>query len=140
MASINPSGEQLKQFLERVPADEPIVMVNLLRYREKADYPDDFEATPCSGAEAYQRYGAVATHRVASVGGRVVWAGSAHHVVIGPEEEAWDHVVLVEYPSKQAFAAMIAQPEYQAASPHRTAALADSRLVATRAEANPLGL
>ena len=139
MTSINPSQKQLQEFLERVPDDQPIVMLNLLRYRERAEYPPGFDASPCSGVEAYQRYGAVATQRVASVGGRVVWAGSAQATVIGPEDEQWDHVILVEYPSKQAFAAMIAQPEYQAASPHRTAALADSRLVANQVQAGPFG-
>ena len=140
MPSVNPSAEQFARFLEQVPENRPIVMLNLLRYREQADYPADFDATPCSGEEAYQRYGVVAAARVASVGGRLIWAGRADCTVIGPEAETWDTVVLVEYPSKQAFAEMIGQPEYQAVSPHRTAALADSRLVATEAQANALGL
>jgi uncharacterized protein (DUF1330 family) len=137
MPSINPSASQLERFLEELPADRPVVMLNLLRYRDQADYPADFDAAPCSGAEAYQRYGAVAMGRVASVGGRIVWSGNARLTVIGPEAEDWDVVVLVEYPSKQAFAEMIGQPEYQAVAPHRTAALADSRLIAT--EASPAG-
>jgi uncharacterized protein (DUF1330 family) len=115
-------------------------MLNLLRYREQAEYSDDFDAAPCSGEEAYQRYGAVAAQRIASVGGRVVWAGQAKLTLIGPDTEKWDTVVLVEYPSKQAFADMIGQPEYMAAAPHRVAALADSRLIATEATLNPLGL
>jgi uncharacterized protein (DUF1330 family) len=138
MPSINPSAAQFGRFLAQVPADRPVVMLNLLRFRDRADYPADFAATSCSGVEAYQRYGAVAAQRVASVGGRVVWSGRADLTVIGPEAEAWDMVVLVEYPSKQAFAEMIGQPEYQAVAPHRTAALADSRLIATEAQTNPL--
>ena len=139
MPSINPSPEQLERFLKEIPADRPIVMLNLLRYREQANYPADFDAAPCSGEEAYQRYGAVAAERVASVGGRIVWSGSADLTLIGPADEEWDTVVLVEYPSTQAFAKMIAQPEYQAAAPHRTAALKDSRLVATASQLNALG-
>ena len=138
MSSINPSAEQFERFLKTVPEDRPIVMLNLLRYREQAEYPAGFDAAPCSGEEAYQRYGAVAAERVASVGGRIIWAGSADLTVIGPEHEKWDTVVLVEYPSRQAFAQMIGQPEYQAAAPHRTAALADSRLIATAAQLNAL--
>ena len=138
MPSILPSEEQLQAFVANAPKDEPIVMLNLLRYREKADYPEDFDATPCSGTEAYQRYGVVAAQRIATVGGRVLWMGKAQGTVIGPDDEAWDDVVLVEYPSPAAFAEMIAQPEYQAVAPHRTAALADSRLIANATLLNAL--
>ena len=133
MSSIVPSAEQFQQFLADYPDGEPVVMLNLLRFREQADYPADFDAEPCSGAEAYGRYGTAVVERVASVGGRLVWTGAAHPTVIGPTDEAWDLVALIEYPSKQAFADMLAQPEYQAVAPHRTASLADSRLVPMRA-------
>lgn len=131
MGSIDPTAEQLRAFLESGEDDTPIVMINLLRYRERASYCEGFDAEPCSGREAYQRYGAVATQRVASVGGRLIWLGSAQHTVIGPEAERWDDAVLVEYPSRKAFLTMVSQPEYQAAVPHRSAALEDSRLIAT---------
>lgn len=114
-------------------------MINLLRYAEQAGYPSDFDASPCSGREAYQRYGAVAQQTIASVGGRILWLGQVQALVIAPEGEAWDDAVLVEYPSRKAFIEMINQPEYQAAAPHRTAALADSRLIATAQVANFLG-
>ena len=139
MGSVEPSAEQLRALAESGDDDSPVVMLNLLRYREKAAYPEGFEAEPCSGREAYQRYAAVALQRVASVGGRILWMGRARTTVIAPEGEAWDDVVLVEYPSRKAFLEMVSQPEYLAAAPHRTAALADSRLVATTAEANLLG-
>jgi uncharacterized protein (DUF1330 family) len=131
MGSIEPTAEQLQAFLESGEDDTPVVMINLLRYREQASYPEGFDAEPCSGREAYQRYGAVATQRIASVGGRLVWLGSAQHTLIGPEAERWDDAVLVEYPSRKAFLSMVSQPEYQAAVPHRSAALEDSRLIAT---------
>lgn len=133
MANIEPSPERLQALLHLEDDDGPLVMINLLRYREHAAYPPDFGAEPCSGREAYQRYGEVARQRVASVGGRPLWMGSVRLTVIAPEAEEWDDAVLVEYPSRKAFFEMITQPEYQAAVPHRTAALADSRLIATRA-------
>lgn len=133
MTNVLPTGDQFRAFLAGFPEGEPVVMLNLLRFRERAEYPDDFDASPCSGAEAYQCYGAGAVPRIASVGGRIVWAGDAHPSVIGPTDETWDLVALIEYPSRQAFADMLAQPEYQAVVPHRTAALADSRLVPMRA-------
>jgi uncharacterized protein (DUF1330 family) len=109
-------------------------MLNLLRYRERALYPAGSGAAPCSGREAYQRYAAVALQKVASVGGRIVWMGAVAASVIAPAGEEWHDVALVEYPSRKAFLAMIALPDYQAAVVHRTAALEDSRLVATRAQ------
>ena len=51
--------------------------------------------------------------------------------MIAPEAEAWDDAVLVEYPSRAAFLKMLSEPTYQAAVPHRSAALMDSRLIAT---------
>lgn len=135
MGSIDPTPDQLKCFIDAPQDESPIVMINLLRYRDRAVYPQDFGAEPCSGREAYQRYGAVAMQRVASVGGRAVWMGSVKATVIAPEGEQWDDAVLVEYPSRKAFFEMISQPEYQVAVPHRSAALEDSRLIATGAVA-----
>jgi len=131
MGSVEPEARQLKAFLDDAGPEGPVVMINLLRYRERAAYPEGFEAEPCSGREAYGRYGAVAMEKVAAAGGRVIWFGNVHASVIAPPGEAWDDALLVEYPSKQAFFDMVAQPDYQTAAPHRTAALADSRLIAT---------
>ena len=60
----------------------------------------------------------------------MVWKGKALAGVIAPEGEQWDDVLLVRYPSKDAFAAMLADPEYKEATRHRTAALREARLVA----------
>lgn len=138
MGTVEPSAESLQAFLEGAEDDSPVVMVNLLRYREQALYPEGFAAEPCSGREAYGRYGAVAAQRIASVGGRLLWMRSVEATVIGPDAERWDDVVLVEYPSRKKFIEMVSQPEYLAAAPHRTAALADSRLIATSPGANPV--
>lgn len=138
MGTVEPSAERLQAFLEGAEDDAPVVMVNLLRYHEQALYPEGFAAEPCSGREAYGRYGVVAVRRIASVGGRLIWLGSAQATVIGPDAERWDDVVLVEYPSRQKFIEMVSQPEYLAVAPHRTAALEDSRLIATSPGANPV--
>ena len=137
MGSVEPSEVQLRAFAEATEDVAPIVMINLLRYRAQAKYPEGFEAEPCSGREAYQRYSSVALGRIESVGGRIVWMGSVQATVIAPSEERWDDAVLVEYPSRKAFIGMVSQPEYLAAAPHRTAALEDSRLIASVA-GNPL--
>lgn len=136
MGYVEPNSERFRVFLEKGEDNSPVVMINLLRYREHASYPEGFDAEPCSGREAYQRYAAVAAQRVASVGGRMLWVGRVHFAVIAPESEQWDDAALVEYPSRKAFLEMVSQPEYQAAASHRTAALEDSRLIATETQAS----
>ncbi|MNR51568.1 hypothetical protein D3C85_1712560 [compost metagenome] len=63
------------------------------------------------------------------VGGRVEVLAQARVALIAPPGEHWDEVLLVRYPSKEAFLSMLTDSEYQAATVHRTAALADSRLI-----------
>ncbi len=131
MSSINPSREQLAHFTQHMPDETPILMLNLLRYRDAAAYPDDSGHSPCSGREAYKRYSRTALSKVQNVGGRVELMALAKAMLIAPAEEQWDEVLLVRYPSREAFLSMLADPEYQAATVHRTAALADSRLIGT---------
>lgn len=138
MGAVEPTPERLQDFL-KAPEATPLVMINLLRYRERAAYPPGSEAEPCSGREAYQRYAELALRTVAEAGGRPVWLGEVASTLIAPAGEAWDDAVLVEYPSRKAFLDMIARPDYQAASVHRSAALADSRLVATCSRLDRLG-
>lgn len=135
MPSIEPTAAQLEDFASRVDTvDGPIRMINLLRFREVADYgdvADPGENGASTGAEAYGRYGAIAITEVAAVGGRQFEAGTAHMTLIGPDDEQWDLVAIIEYPSPAAFLEMIAKPSYQAAVHHRTAGLADTRLIMT---------
>lgn len=122
----NPITDDQLRVLDSLPADQPVVMLNLLRFREHAAYADPSEA--CSGREAYKRYSQTSLQTIAAVGGSVVFAGKTHPSVIGPAGEAWHQIFLVRYPSVAAFRAMLAMPQYQACARHRTAALEDSRL------------
>jgi len=131
MASIEPTREQLAHLLQDVEDGKPIVMINLLRFRERADYSHGLAGDPCSGREAYDRYGMAVLPLLQGVGGRIRWRGEAKLVVIGPSGESWDEAILVEYPSRSAFVSMVTSDAYQEISGHRTAALADSRLIAT---------
>ena len=137
MGSIEPSPERMQGLIENT-GDAPIVMINLLRYRARAEYPEGFAAEPCTGREAYGRYGEAALPLVSAAGGRILWMGSVQATVIAPDGEQWDDAVLVEYPSRKAFVEMVSKPEYLAVAPHRTAALEDSRLIATATGANLL--
>jgi uncharacterized protein (DUF1330 family) len=131
MSSIEPSPEQLQKLAADANDESPVVMINLLRYRDRAEYPRESDATPCSGAEAYQRYGTLVIPMLGEVGAKVVWRGSVKQIVIGPEGEKWDEALIVQYPSRKAFLAMVGRADYQRAAVHRSAALVDSRLIAT---------
>ena len=124
---VDPTPESVGAFAQRAPDDTPLVMLNLLRFREVADYPEAEQQV--SGREAYARYGELVQPFLAAVGGRLEWQGAAHEPLIAPDEERWDACLLVRYPSKAAFLEMVMNPEYQAITVHRTAALSDSRLV-----------
>ena len=104
-------------------------MLNLPRYREQAEYAAHAHEVACSGREAYGRYASVVEACLKAAGARIVFAGTASAPVIAPADEQWDDVLLVEYPSGQAFLTMLGTPEYRAIAHHRSAALCDSRLV-----------
>jgi len=130
MKTVEPTASQIQAFAAQTDDTSPIIMLNLLRYREQADYVDYPGELACSGKEAYQRYAVKAMACIESVGGTVCFAGAAQTVVIGPEGEQWDDVFLIQYPSRQAFFDMLSSEQYRAIGYHRTAALDDSRLVA----------
>ena len=129
MKTVDPIASRLPAILASIPADTPIVMLNLLRFRERAQYRDG--TSDCSGREAYARYSAVAIKKLSEIGARPVFVAKTAAMVIAPPEEIWDEVLLVRYPSVAAFSAMLAMPDYQAATAHRTAALDDARLIAS---------
>jgi uncharacterized protein (DUF1330 family) len=131
MKTVDPDRSRLPSILAQLPADAPIVMLNLLRYRDLAAYPASSGHAPCTGREAYARYAAVALKKVTEAGGAPIWMGEAHAALIAPAEERWDEVLLVRYPSVAAFVGMLQQEDYLAATVHRTAALEDARLIAT---------
>jgi uncharacterized protein (DUF1330 family) len=123
---IDPTGDQVKALAE-APDGSPIVMLNLLRFKERAD--GVFAEEGISGREAYERYMADAAGHLDRVGGRLLVGVECAETVIGADGE-WDVCALVEYPSRTAFLEMIGDEGYQQAHPKRSAALADSRLIA----------
>ena len=101
----------------------PIVMVNLLKFREKAQYPDGRDAD-LSGREAYQRYGREVVRLLPKCGGRAIFAGDVRFLALGQVEELWDEIAMAEYPNRAALWAMSTSPEWQAIAVHRSAGLA----------------
>ncbi len=125
--SIEPTPEQFER-LAASDDDAPVVMINLLRFKDRADGIDAADAI--SGAEAYARYGAAVLPHLKRVGGRILMALATTESVIGPFDGEWDMVIAAEYPSRKAFLEMTSDPDYLAIHGHRSAALADSRLIA----------
>lgn len=106
----------------------PIHMLNLVRLHDEARYPDGRKA---SGAEAYAAYGRESGPVFSRLGGKIVWRGAFELMLIGPRDERWDRCFIAEYPSVEAFVAMIRDPAYREAVKHRQAAVEDSRLIRT---------
>ena len=129
--SIDPDKDALKQAVAAAHGRGPIGMINLLRFADQAQYPADSEHPPCTGREAYGRYADHALGAIRRAGGKIEWSGRALASVIAPAGEQWDEVFIVRYPDVEAFIGMIMAPDYQAQTVHRTAALADSRLILT---------
>lgn len=110
----------------------PVVMLNLLRFRDLADYshaPDMAPASPIGGFEAYDRYARGILPLLKATGGDVLFEGTGGDWFIGPEGEGWDKVLLVRQASVASFLAFARDPEAIRLGAHRTAALADSRLL-----------
>jgi uncharacterized protein (DUF1330 family) len=105
--------EALKAFAKRA-SDGPVYMLNLLEF------------VPDSGAERYAEYGAAVAPLLEGVGGRPVFAGRPAESLIG--EGSWDMMVLVEYPTRQAFLDMVSSPEYEAIGHLRSESLQRSEL------------
>lgn len=119
---VTPSEEQIKGFFEPGPAG-PIYMLNLLKFRENAEYADGHESE-LSGAEAYALYAAGVSKILIKLGGGGMFSAQVERLMLGEVEELWDMVAIAMYPSRQAMIDMMQSTEYQAIHHHRDAGLA----------------
>ncbi|OBK38537.1 DUF1330 domain-containing protein [Mycobacterium sp. 1165196.3] len=119
MSGLEPTPEQFAALAAR-PADEPVVMVNLLKFK------------PEGGLQSYLQYGREVVPHLERVGATLRYAGGAPSVVIGDGEHPWwDAILIVEYPAPQAFIDMVTTPEYAKVHEHRAAGLDRGDLIAT---------
>jgi len=119
---VNPNADQMAGFMDS-SVEGPIAMVNLLKFKEKAEYSDDRE-TDLSGVEAYGIYAQGVAKTLAMVGGKMLFFGNVSRLMLGEVEELWDQVAIAQYPSRAAMLEMMQLPEYQAIHIHRDAGLA----------------
>ncbi len=128
--SVDPTRAQFDAF-KALPRDEPVEMLNLIRLRASAAYPEDhpLHGKGLSGLDAYRAYGRETAALFRRLGGRQVWVGRPQVVVTGPPEEHWDLAFIAAYPNAGAFLAMVTDPDYRQFVKHRQAAVEDSRLI-----------
>ena len=118
---LEPTPEQFAALTAR-PADAPVVMVNLLKFKA------------AGGLESYLQYGREVAPHLQRVGASLRYAGAAPTVVIGEGERPWwDAILIVEYPTPQAFIDMVTTQEYAEVHEHRAAGLERGDLIATSA-------
>lgn len=132
-AYVDPTRAQFDTFKE-LERDHPIDMLNLVRFRDVANYPGDHVLAPdrLTGAQAYALYGRDSAAILHKVGGSILWRATFETTLIGPDDKAWDAIFIARYPSAHAFLAMVSDPDYQRAVVHRQAAVATSRLIRTQ--------
>ena len=129
---IDPTRAQFDAFKE-LDREHPIEMLNLVRFRDLANYPGDHDLARdgLTGAQAYALYGKHTAAILEKVGGSIVWRAQFQTTLIGPDGETWDAMFVARYPTAHAFMAMVSDPDYQIAVVHRQAAVATSRLIRT---------
>ena len=132
MKYMDVTEDQGKAFYLEFHKKGKIVMLNMLKYKSTADYSIDEDLNPggeVSGKTAYSLYMKATLPLLSKAGGRVIFFGKSSNFVIGPLDEKWDAILLVEHASLEAFMKFAQDPEYLKIVGHRTAALDDSRLL-----------
>lgn len=128
---LDPSDKSVMALFQRGITGE-VVMLNLIKLREEADYsefPDLAPEQPITGRQAYDLYVQHTRPYLAESGGELLYIGEGGDYLIGPDSEGWDLAMLVRQKSVEAFLAFAQNPAYMSGNGHRTAAVADSRIL-----------
>lgn len=127
---VDPERAAFEHF-KSLPRDTSIEMLNLIRFKDKATYPDGHAQAEkeLSGSEAYFEYGKASGPIFTRVGGSIIWRGQMEALLIGPSDEQWDACFIARYPNSAAFLEMVTDSEYQKAVINRQAAVQTSRLI-----------
>jgi len=117
------NNDEIQKMMQQ-PDDNPVVMINLLKFKAET-------ANGESGKAVYLQYMKQAAPLLAKVGGRLVWKGTVENYIVAGESDRWDQVLLVEYPSRAAFLELINMPEFQTIQVLRSEALEDTVLISS---------
>ncbi len=129
---LKPTDEAGKQFYQDFSDKGRVTMLNLLKFKDKADYSglDSLKpANEITGKEAYQLYMDKTLVELKKIGSKVIFYGDSRNFLIGPKDETWDAVLLIEHQSLSKFLTFAQDKNYLKNAGHRTAALEDSRLL-----------
>jgi uncharacterized protein (DUF1330 family) len=114
---VDPTGDDLKRLLAE-DVGGPVVMLNLLRFKD-------------GKRDKYEEYARAIRPFLEEYDASVLYVGDCSTALVAPKEHQWDTVLIVRYPSRQAFSSMVADPKYQEITGLRTEALEDAVLQAT---------
>ncbi len=131
---VMPNEKQMEEFLEE-GHDEPIFMVNLLKFKDRAKYPDKRESN-LSGKEAYAIYSKEVVGHLEKVGGKPIFGSEVTRLMLGEVEDLWDQVAIAMYPNRKAMLKMISDPDYIKSAQHRVAGLAGQLNIETKIRNN----
>lgn len=115
------SRHRVGEMMEPGP-DGPIFMVNLLKFKERAEY-EDGRTTDLSGRDAYRIYGQQVSKLIRDFGGEITFTGDVTFLALGQVEDLWDEVAIAKYPNRAALLEMSSSPEWQEIGVHRAAGL-----------------
>ena len=124
---LQPTGDQVRAFRDR-QTGEPIAMLNLLKFKDKAVYEDGRD-TDLSGQEAYGLYGKAFKEIMGPQGVKILYSGEMRGLLIGQGDDLWDAIALIQYPSTQVMLDMLRNEDYQRAQQHRAAGLEGQLLI-----------
>jgi uncharacterized protein (DUF1330 family) len=131
---VMPNEKQMEEFLEE-GHDEPIFMVNLLKFKDKAEYHDKRESN-LSGKEAYAIYSKEVVGHLEKVGGKPIFGSEVTRLMLGEVEDLWDQVAIAMYPNRKSMLKMISDPDYIKSAQHRVAGLAGQLNIETKIRNN----
>jgi len=131
MATLNaldPTPEQIKAFLGHPRANDPVFMLNLLKFKNRASYKDGEDI---SGKAAYNRYASAFSDLVkkAGIDGGAIFGGKVNVLLIGEGQDAWDAVAIFRYPNAKTMFEMVSSEAYRKIHKHRRAGLAGQLLI-----------
>ncbi|NQY12571.1 MAG: DUF1330 domain-containing protein [Henriciella sp.] len=118
-----PSDPKQMEGMQEQGPEGPIFMVNLLKFKDKAEYADGRE-TDLTGRQAYQLYGAGVAGLLPEYGGRICFVADVTFLSLGQVEELWDEVAIAAYPDRNALFRMSTSQAWQDLAVHRAAGLA----------------
>lgn len=113
----------------RAPEDDgPIYMVNLMKYKEVAEYANAEGQPAVSGREADDQYNPASI--LNKIGAAIVFVGDVTSMHVGTDD--WDRVAVVRYPTRRSFVEMQSRKDFSEKHVHKAAGMLRTTIVACR--------